>query len=284
MAALAVVILWASGFVALKAALEEISPTRLALARYSVAAIVFGALSIVRRVRIPRGYDMLRTMLAGAIGISLYNLLLNFGQQTVTAGIASILVNTVPILTSLFSMALLGERISRAGWSGTLLSFTGVAIIGLQKSGWTGFETGTLCVLGAAVSQAVYIVMVKPMLKRHHPIDLTSVATWFGCLFLIPFGSGLGEALPDASFRTLGAIVFLGIGPAALAYVAWSYVLVRTPAGKASNVLFLVPLVACGLGWWVLGEVPSPVALGGGALALLGVLVTRGVFRRRVQR
>ena len=66
----------------------------------------------------------------------------------------------------------------------------------------------------------------------------------------------------------------------ALAYVAWSYVLAALPAGKASNSLFLVPVVALILGWLVLGEIPAAVALIGGAITIFGLLIRGGVFER----
>ncbi|MCH9650602.1 MAG: EamA family transporter [Deltaproteobacteria bacterium] len=274
-AAAAVVFIWGASYVALKIALEDLSPGHLALARYLVATIVFLALLAVRRISIPTPRDLFRLALSGAIGIAFYSLILNAGQMTVSAGIASMLVNTVPIWTSLLSVALLGERIGAAGWSGTVLSFTGVALIGFHRSGWSGFEMGTLLIVTAAISQAVYFILAKPLLERHHPIDVTAYGVWFGTLFLLPFGRGLGQALEQASLATLGSVLFLGIGTGALAYIAWFYVLAQLPAGQASNILFLVPVAAIFLGWLILGETLSFIALLGGSLAIAGVLVSK---------
>ncbi len=277
-AAAFVVLLWASAFVAVKLALTDVTPGQLALARYLVASLAFALLLLVRRPVVPRVQDLFRLALVGGVGISLYNLALNTGQQTVGAGVASLLVNTVPIWTSLLSVVLLRERIGWAGWLGTAVSFVGVAIIGLQKSRWGGFELGVLMIIGAALSQALYFVIARPLLQRYHPIDLTSYAVWFGCLFLVPFHTGLWDAVKHSSSTTVGAIVFLGVGPAALAYLAWSYVLAALPAGKASQALFLVPVAAIALGWMVLGEVPGIVVLLGGGLSIFGVMLAKGVF------
>ena len=277
-AATTVVILWASAFVAVQAALADISPGQLALARYIVASISFLGIILVRKPPAPKPRDLVRLAVAGGVGISLYNLSLNYGQTTVKAGVASMLVNTVPIWTCLLSSIFLKERISRVGWTGTTIAFAGVSMIGLHRSGWTGFETGTLYILAAAVSQSLFFVIVKPLLERFHPIDVTAYVVWFGCLFLLPFSSGLSDNIKQSSFATQLLIVFLGVGPTTLAYVAWSYVLAAQPAGSASNVLFLVPVAAIILGWLILNDLPSTVSILGGVIAIFGILLGKGAF------
>lgn len=66
------------------------------------------------------------------------------------------------------------------------------------------------------------------------------------------------------------------MGPAALAYLTWSYVLAHFPAGRAASFLYLVLSATMLLGWVWLGELPTLLAVGGGALAISGVaLVAR---------
>lgn len=273
-----VVLLWASAFVGVKYALEQIPPGPLASARYVIASVAFLLIAGCRRPRLPAATDLARMALAGAIGIALYNLTLNMGQETVGAGVASLIVNTVPIFTALLSVAVLHERISRSGWLGTAISFSGVAIIGLHKSGWAGFDRGVLLILAAAISQASYFVLIQPLLKRYHPIEVTSFTVWFGCIFLSPFSIELPQLITTCDRTTILAVAFLGLGPAALAYLAWSYVLAHMPAGRATNALYLVPVVALALGALLLSEVPSMVSILGGALAVFGVMVGRGLF------
>ncbi len=279
-AATTVVVLWASAFVAVQVALTEVSPGQLALARYVVASISFLVILLMRQPSIPKPRDLIRLAVAGGIGISIYNLSLNYGQTTVNAGVASMLVNTVPIWTCLLSSVFLKERIGWVGWTGTTIAFVGVSIIGLHRSGWTGVDSGTLYILAAAVSQSLFFVIVKPLLNRFHPIDATAYVVWFGCLFLVPFSSGLSATIIQSSFATQLLIVFLGIGPTTIAYVAWSYVLAMQPAGSASNALFLVPVVAIGLGWLILDDLPSIVSIFGGAIAIFGVLLGKGALLR----
>lgn len=124
--AASVIVLWAAAFVGVGYALRELEPGPLALARFLVAALVLWAWSgLARRsdLRHARGVptqasgtDRMRMALCGLLGIATYNLALNMGQRTVGAGVASLLVNTVPIWTALLSALWLGAALPGPDW------------------------------------------------------------------------------------------------------------------------------------------------------------------------
>jgi drug/metabolite transporter (DMT)-like permease len=70
-------------------------------------------------------------------------------------------------------------------------------------------------------------------------------------------------------------MVYLGVFPTALAFWTWAFALSRTTAGRLAATTYLVPPLSVLLGWLLLSEAPPALSLLGGALCLLGVLVSR---------
>ncbi len=116
--------------------------------------------------------------------------------------------------------------------------------------------------------------------SRYGPLELTTYAIWAGTLLLLPFSSGLIGEVRAAPIGDTLAVVYLGVGPAALAYVTWAVVLSRLPASRASSMLFVVPVVAFLVGWVWLGEAPTLIDLAGGVLAMGGVALVNTLGRR----
>ncbi len=268
-------IIWASSFAGIRAGLESFSPGALVVFRFLVASAVLLAWVLLREhIRLPRRADLPLIILGGLIGITVYHLSLARGELTVTAASASFIIGAVPIFTAILAVTALKERLSLRQWLGIGASFFGIGLIALGEGGHLEIESGALIILLAAASTSVYFIIQKRLLKYYTPLEVTCYAFWAGTVSLLVFLPDLISELPRAEMGPILAVVYLGVFPAALGYVIWNYVFNRTTASVATSFMYLNPIVATVIAWAWLGEIPVPLAIVGGLLALGGVIVT----------
>ncbi len=269
----ATILTWAAAFPVIRIALQEFDAVPLASVRFAIASIAVVGWLAWRRPALPSRRDLVRIFASGATGIALYNILLNTGQRTVSAGAASFIVNVLPIFTALLAILVLGERFRRWAWVGTAVSLCGIAVIASGQPGGLQFGAGASFILAAALSLAVYFIVQKPLVPRYGALSCTALAILAGAVCLLPW---LPEGLVQFTRASAGgrsAVVFLAVFPALVGYATWSYALGRLGAAHAANFLYLVPPVATALAVPLTHEVPAWSTLVGGAMALSGVIL-----------
>jgi len=267
------VVLWASAFVGIRVGLQGYSPGGLALLRYGVASLaMIGLYLMLRKRNRVRLRDVPYFLLLGFIGFSVYNVALNMGELTVPAGISSFIVGMIPIFTMILAILFLKEKVDSKAWVGVVVSFLGVTIIAVGEHAGIRFDMGVVYNLIAAISGSIYAVMMKPVLKRYHPIEVTAFSIWAGTLFLSVFSGHLFSEIQTASLHATMAGIYMGIFPATIAYGLWSYALSKVDASQAATFLYFLPVFATVMGYFYLNTVPETLSLIGGVVALLGAI------------
>jgi drug/metabolite transporter (DMT)-like permease len=278
-AALTTVVLWASAFVGIRSAGKSLSPGPLTLGRLLVGATALALVAVARRERLPSRVELravwVGLLVCGLLWFGAYNVALNSAERRVDAGTAAMLVNVGPIVIAVLAGLFLGEGFPRALFAGLGIAFAGVIVIGLAVSSSEATTAGVVLCLTAAVAYAAAVVAQKPVLRRLSPLQTILLCCLIGAVVCVPFAPQLADELGEADPGAIAWMLYLGVFPTALAFTTWAYALARTGAGRMGAITYLVPPISVLLGWLLLEESPPALALAGGAVCLVGVIVAR---------
>ncbi|WP_048647740.1 DMT family transporter [Nitratireductor soli] len=274
------VITWAASFPAIGMALKGLEPLPLAAIRFALAALLAIVWLAWRRPARFSRRDLATLVLCGILGIALYNVLLNSGQKTVSAGAASFIVNTQPMFMAILAVLVLKEAFNRWSWVGTALGFAGLAVIAWGQPGALEFGAGSSLILAAAVCAALFSVMQRPLFLRIEPLGVTAMVLLIGAVALAPWLPAGITQFSAASLQVKSAVLFLAVAPAAIGQLCWSFAIQHYGAARAGQFLYLIPPLATLIAWLMLGDVPEWTTIGGGIAAMTGVVIVNTWGRR----
>lgn len=276
------ILFWGTSFTGIRIALDSFSPGPLAMLRFSIASAVLWSVAAFAPVARPQLRDLPRLAGLGFIGITTYHVCLNFGQLTVAPGTTALLIQTAPVFTAVFAHLAGIDRLRWATVWGILVALLGTAILVVGQGRDVEFTLAAFAILTSAICTATYFLFQRDLATRY---GVRSVTTWtltFGTLPLLVFAPGALAEWPEATPRAIGALVYIGVFPAAIAYLMWNWAIHQLGASRTMMFLYLSPVVAMLSQWWLIGELPSSLAIAGGLVTIAGVWMVnraRGVVR-----
>jgi len=282
----ALAVLWGSGFLLIKIALEGMSPIQIVLGRLLAAAVVMLVVVAYRREALPRRLTPWAhlTVMAVITNIAPY-FLYAWAEQHINSGLAGVLNATTPLFTLLFAVSTHTERLTASRVVGLVLGFLGVVVLAApwHDGGVSSSLLGVGASLLASASYAASYVYARRFLsaRQFSPLVLSTGQMVAGAVLLGALAPGVALQPMTLTTSVVVSVVVLGVVGTGVAYVLNYRLIADEGATAASTVTYLLPIVAVVLGLVVLGE-PLGWNLAFGALiVLVGVALSEGRLRRR---
>lgn len=240
--------------------------------------VLGAAVALRKQFAMPKKNEWGYFALLGFLGITFHQWLQSNGLQTSEASTTAWIVATTPVFMALLGWLILKEGLSLVKILGIALAFFGVLLVvsdgnlGSISIGKFG-APGDILILVSAVNWAVVSVLSRRGLKTTSASLFVFYMMLFGWLFtsILFVGNSLYVEVPALTFNGWLGVAFLGIFCSGLAYIAWYDALQALTTASTGAFLYIEPLIAMIVAFFVLGEAITPASLIGGGIILLGV-------------
>lgn len=220
--------------------------------------------------------DELMMIILGITGGSMYFLLENTALVYTQASNVAIIIAATPLLTTLaIHLISRQEQVSSRLYRYSLLSLAGVALVVFNGEFILKLNPlGDILTLGATVMWVIYSIVILRMEGKYHTLMITRKIFFYGVLTLLPYFAIDPFEIDFAIFTrptVIGNLLYLGVIASLLCYWSWNVVIEKLGAVRATNYLYINPIIAMITSWLILNERITALALAGTVLILAGV-------------
>lgn len=264
---------------------EYIRPQGFILLRVVFALLLFWLFGRLKGIREKiEQKDHVRLFMMGMAGVAINQMLFFEGLSRTSNINAALIMTSTPIMVTAAAAFLFKERLSLPRMSGILLGVSGACTLILLRKDIHGTATwqGDLMIFINAASYAVFIVGIKPLMRKYSPWTVIRWTFFYGLLMVTPFGFGQVAAIEWSTFplAVWGSALFVIIATTFLAYLFNTYGLHHLSASIVSFYIYLQPVIATFISLLVMHESVSTVQIVACVLIFSGVyLVNREVQR-----
>jgi drug/metabolite transporter (DMT)-like permease len=278
-------VIWGMAFVAIKQADAELSPVNLALIRWFIACACYLLLipligkpkTKLERKDIPRMLVIAFSIVAG------YHISLYYAEESVSAGVAGILISFGPVLIVVLSALLLNEKPSMRVKLGLPLALAGTVVLSVGTVNMSDFASfyGPAEVVLSATFYALFSVLSKPLVQKYGAPPITFWSGLIGTAMMLPLLSqNLVSQLSALSSTGWASVLYLSVLSTVLGYLLFFTLVSRGAVSRLSIQLFLAPIVSVTGGAVLLGEPVTAFTLVGGGMMLVAVALATGIGKR----
>ena len=193
--------------------------------------------------------DIIRLAICGIFGVAINQLFFFKGLNITTPINAAIIMTSNPVLVIIMSAVILHEKLNIRKGIGIALGLIGASALilnGGSLSGNTDFLLGNTFVFINAISYGLYLVLVKPLMQKYHPITVMFYVFSFGFLYVLPFGYSELLAVEWSSFppKIMWEVAFVVVCTTVVAYLLNSSALKQLNPSTVSIYIYTQPVLA----------------------------------------
>lgn len=280
-----VALLWGGTFIAGRLLAESLSPLMSAIGRFGLAVFILILLTIKLEGRLPKLSlrQVAITFTLGLTGIFTYNLFFFTALSEMPASRTALFVAFNPIATAVLVSLLYREKISFQKLLGIFVAVLGALtvisnghLLTVIQDISQAFGHGEFSMLCAVISWAIYTVVGRKALLGLSPLVSTTYAAIWGLLLLLMMWlfSPNVQVLSELNWKVCAAIGYLAIFGTVIPFIWYYQGIKKIGAAQTSVFTNFVPLFGVLLGALLLNEQISSSMLLGGALVIIGVVLT----------
>ncbi|WP_457618525.1 DMT family transporter [Lutibacter sp.] len=226
---------------------NKIGPSAFIFLRILGAGLLFWIIKFFIKEKIQKK-DYTLLAIGGLLGVATNQLLFFHGLNLTSPIDASIIITAVPVMVLIFSVFFLKEKLTSNKIIGIIIGGIGAILLIAygNKSGGTSSVLGNIYIFLNSVSYALYLVLIKPLMKKYRPLTVISWVFLFGFIFMLPFG------LPDViktnfyafTLNTYLTVAFVIIGTTFLTYLLNIYALTKVSPSVNGSYIYLQPVIS----------------------------------------
>lgn len=276
-AAFLIVVVWGCTFVQTKVLINAgLRPDEIFTLRFVIAYLLILPFSW-RRLFLANVKDELIALLLGLTGGSLYFIVENYALAYGYCSNVSLIVCLTPLVTALIvGWRYPAERLGKAGMVGSVVALGGMALVVFNGNFVLKISPlGDVLALGACICWALYSLLIKHLGARYDNMLITRKVFGYGLLTIIPLLLWRGinyDIVIYGGAAVWGNILFLGVVASMLCFLGWNWCLARLGTVRATNFLYLNPVIAIVSSALVLGERVTWIAVLGAVCILAGLV------------
>ena len=275
-------VLVGSTVVASKIAAAGLPPFTATALRFALALPCFLVLLRVSGQRLPRpdARDGVLLVVQGLAGTAGYTALLMAGLRATSALDAGVILGTLPVVSAVVAVLVLGERPRPALIATVLLAAIGLFV--LQPAGRSaGSSTGNALVFGAVLCEALFILLNKRVRVEISPLALSTLMSAIGLAASLPFALAEDASMTAVTPAALLAVGYYALLPTVGGFLLWYAGTARVGGTEAALFTAVAPVAALLLAALLLDEPVGARQLAGivFVLAAVGVAARPAPYR-----